>query len=323
MELNSAPFTAALVFFAVFAVSLPVARAHEFNECAKIDNTAERLKCYDELQQQPAAPPESIVEERFSRELESSFEQFVITPHKPNYILPITYNEKLDSSNYGAPLLSGDDEYQKVEFKFQLSLKVPLAKQFISSNGNLWFAYSQLSFWQLYNTDLSSPFRETVYEPELLWVLHTDNKLFGLRNSLITVSLNHQSNGQPEPMSHSWNRIIAGFIFEKDRYIFSLRPWYRIPDRSDDDDNPDIEKYMGYGEVAVLFKYENHQTTVMLRNNLDFDDNYNTIELTYTFPINDRLKGIAQYFNGYGESLIDYNHKVHRIGVGILLTDWL
>ena len=133
----------------------------------------------------------------------------------------------------------------------------------------------------------------------------------------------HQSNGQSDPLSRSWNRIVANFIFDRGNYVFSFRPWYKIPRSEEDDDNPVINDYMGYGELGALYRYKNHQVTAMLRNNLDFDNNRNTIELNYTFPINERLKGIAQYFNGYGESLIDYNHRSHRIGIGILLTDWL
>jgi phospholipase A1 len=305
----------------IFCLCSATLFAHDINECVAIEDDTKRLQCFDEQQQQPIIHPESIVEERFAKELESSFEEFVITPHKPNYILPVTYNDKLDTANY--PAGTYDDNLQKVEVKFQLSLKVPLAKQFIVSNSNLWFGYSQLSFWQLYNRDLSSPFRETNYEPELMWVFHTDNRIFGLRNSLIAVALNHQSNGQSDPLSRSWNRIVANFIFDRGNYVFSFRPWYKIPRSEEDDDNPDINDYMGYGELGALYRYKNHQITGMLRNNLDFDNNRNTIELNYTFPINERLKGIAQYFNGYGESLIDYNHRSHRIGIGILLTDWL
>ncbi len=304
--------------YCIFTANVP---AHEINDCFAIEDNNVRLECYDEQQQQPIEHSESIVEERLSKEMQSTFEEFVITPHKPNYILPVTYNSKLDTANY----VSGtyDDDLQKVEVKFQLSLKVPLAKRFVFDNSNLWFAYSQLAFWQLYNSALSSPFRETNYEPELMWVFHTDYKLFGFRNSLISLSLNHQSNGQSDPISRGWNRIIANFVFDKGNYVFSLRPWYKIPRSAEDDDNPDINDYMGYGEFGALYRYNNHQVTLMLRNNLDFDNNRNTFELNYTFPINERLKGIAQYFNGYGESMIDYNHRSNRIGIGILLTDWL
>jgi len=298
--------------------------AQDFSECFEIENDTERLECYDETQQETEIQP-SAIEERLSKELALSYDELLITPHKPNYFLPVTYNDKLDASNYNLPpQASGDEiEFQKVEVKFQLSFKVPLAKGLFSDNGNLWFAYTQLAFWQLYNTDLSSPFRETNHEPELIWSLHTDNEIFGLRNSLITVSLNHQSNGRSEPLSRSWNRIIANFLFEKDNYILSIKPWYRIPEHNEDNDNPDINDYMGYGELGALVRYQNHQGTVMLRNIVGIDDGRTTIEINYTFSFNKRIKGIVQYFYGYGESLIDYNVLSNRIGIGILLTDWL
>ena len=204
-----------------------------------------------------------------------------------------------------------------------MSFKIPLADNFLSDKSKLWFAYTQVAFWQLYNFEFSAPFRETNYEPELILSTETDFKIFSFTNSYINLALNHQSNGRAEPLSRSWNRITANFILEKDNLLLSFKPWYRIPEDDDDDNNPDIEKYLGYADYAAIYKYKNHLTTVLLRNNLRSDDNRTSIELTYTFDINKRLRGIAQYFNGYGESLIDYNIRANRFGFGILLTDWL
>ena len=111
------------------------------------------------------------------------------------------------------------------------------------------------------------------------------------------------------------------FIAERGNLYASLKPWWRIPETSKDD-NPDIEKYLGNFELRLLQKYENHTFGLMLRNNLQ-SENYGAVQLDYTFPIGKRLRGYLQIFNGYGESLIDYNHYNKRIGIGIMLTNWL
>ena len=69
--------------------------------------------------------------------------------------------------------------------------------------------------------------------------------------------------------------------------------------------------------------YGKKSLAVMLRNNLDVDNNRGAIEIGLTFPLTHTLKGFVQYFNGYGDSLIDYNRWQERFGIGIKLTDWL
>ena len=46
------------------------------------------------------------------------------------------------------------------------------------------------------------------------------------------------------------------------------------------------------------------------------------MEAAYTFPLKGRLKGVVRGFHGYGESLIDYNHKQNGIGIGLMFNDW-
>jgi phospholipase A1 len=194
---------------------------------------------------------------------------------------------------------------------------------------DLWVAYTQLSFWQLYNSAFSSPFRETNYEPELLLNIRTDYDLLGLgllKGRIVNLGINHQSNGRSEPLSRSWNRVVANFGFEKGGFNLLLKSWYRIPENARDDDNPDISKYMGYGEAWGIYYWNKHRFAAMLRNNLRPGDNRGAVQLDWSFPLsflrNDRISGYIQYFNGYGESLLDYNKSVNRIGIGIMLTDW-
>ena len=139
----------------------------------------------------------------------------------------------------------------------------------------------------------------------------------------MTVGFNHQSNGRSEPLSRSWNRITASLPFSRGDTYIVLSPWFRIPENSQDDDNPHMERYYGYGELQLLQKIGNHTLTVMVRNNLRRSDNKGAVQLDWSFPLHKKLKGYIQYFNGYGESLVDYNHLNNRIGIGVMLTDWL
>jgi len=309
----------------------------EIAECAKIEDAGERLKCYDNLagrKPEEAAPalesgekPPSENGKRFSYfshlwelEPETRRGKYSLTPHNSNYILPYSYNS---SPNYEAVRAADpgkDLKYEEVTF--QLSLKVKVWEDIFSQKADLWVAYTQRSFWQFYNFEDSSPFRETNYEPELLLNLRTDYRLLGLRGRFINVGFNHQSNGQSEPLSRSWNRIVANAGFERGNFSLLLKGWYRIPESVEDDDNPNIEDYLGYGEVWGYYFWKGNRFGIMLRNNLHFHENHGAVQVEWSFPIVKQVGGYLQYFNGYGESLLDYNHRVNRIGIGFILMDW-
>jgi phospholipase A1 len=311
--------------------------SRELAECAKIEDAGERLKCYDNLagrKPKEVAPAEESVkktqpEERkefsyfswlWELEPETRRGKFSISPHRSNYILPYTYNS---SPNYDAVRETDPGaDLKHEEVVFQLSLKVKLWEDIFGQKADLWAGYTQRSFWQFYDFEDSSPFRETNYEPELLINLRTDYRLLGLRGRFLNVGLNHQSNGQSEPLSRSWNRIVANAGFERDDFSLLLKGWYRIPESAANDDNPNIEDYMGYGEVWGYYFWKGNRFGIMLRNNLDFHANRGAVQLEWSFPLIERVAGYLQYFNGYGESLMDYNHSVNRIGIGFILRDW-
>jgi phospholipase A1 len=243
-----------------------------------------------------------------------------ITFHRSSYALAFTYN----SSPNPAPLQEVDPNKTlvKPEVTFQLSFKAKLWQDVFGQNMDLWVAYTQRSFWQLYNFDDSSPFRETNYEPEVLLNYRTRFSVLGLKVRFLQFGVNHQSNGQSEPLSRSWNRLVANVGIERGRLSILLKGWFKLPEDAAVDDNPGINHYMGYGEFWAYYFLKRHRFAVMFRDNLDFNENRGAVQLEWSFPLVAQIAGHVQYFLGYGESLLDYNHRINRIGVGIILLDW-
>lgn len=312
----------------------------ELTGCAAIEDDAERLRCYDAIAREPLednartadSPAPAANETELERQLcmlipaerwefEARRETFKITPYRPNYILPVTYNwspnqEVVQQADPGLNL-------DKTEVKFQLSAKSKVLDDIWAGSFDLWLAYTQQSYWQMYNTGNSSPFRETNYEPEVILSYWTEFDLFGLTGRYVNIGFSHQSNGRSRPLSRSWNRLYAAFGLEKGNFALELKPWYRIPENDSDDDNPDIHSYLGYGEINCYYRWDDNLFGLMLRNNLNLDDNRGAVQFDWAFPIVLGLSGYVQYFNGYGESLLDYNASTNRLGIGIMLTNWL
>jgi len=246
-------------------------------------------------------------------------ETFTLTARKPNYFLVTS----MSTPNQAPYEFTGSaDRLDSEEIKFQLSFQTKMADDLFGRNGDLWFGYTQLSLWQLFNSQISAPFRETNYEPEAHMAFLTSYELLGLKLRSDNAGLVHQSNGRAEPLSRSWNRVFADFQLVRGDFALSFKPWVRIKESPEEDNNPDIENYLGRYELRLFYEWRGHTLSGMLRNVLDSEHRVNS-ELSWSFPIVRRLRGLVQWYNGYGESLIDYNYNMHRIGVGVMLTDWL
>jgi len=323
---------ACVVFLSAMAAALPAAAA-DLAACAAIADPGERLGCFDRLaarsapqitsttvvpDAQAAASPRPLAR-RAEREAGLLDNPFGLTAHRPNYILPITYNSKKNVEPFEQAF--GDTDMDDLEAKFQISFKAKLWD--MNERWDLWAAYTQENWWQVYNDDESAPFRETNYQPEVYLGYQADADLLGLHVPLLTLGLTHQSNGRGELLSRSWNRVIAGAMLETGNLVIRPRVWWRIPEDAEDDDNPQTDDYYGYGDLHLNYHWNDMNFGVVLRNNLRSEDNRGAMQFDWSFPLNRRFKGYVQWFYGYGESMIDYDVKTNRIGVGVMMTDLL
>ena len=251
-----------------------------------------------------------------------------VREHNPMYLMPVWYNS---SPNYapssptrGAALQERFSDQKRIETKMQVSFKSKIAEDLFKSRADLWFGYTQKSDWQIYNQGRrSAPFRNTDYEPEIFITQPVKSQLpWGGRLRMLGVGFAHQSNGQSRPESRSWNKVYAMAGMEWGKLTVIPRVWMRLFDSSgEDNDNPDLTKYLGYGDVKLQYRLnDKHNFSTTLRYNPK--SGYGAVEAAYTFPIKGKLQGVVRGFHGYGESLIDYNHKQSGIGFGLMFNGW-
>jgi len=237
---------------------------------------------------------------------------------QPLLAVPLRYstspNELPDS-----PTTEAIDRFplDSLEAYFRLSFRTKLWDNPLAGNGDLWFAYTQTAYWQAYNGSESSPFRETNYMPELFSVWRIGVPLTERwRWRMLSIGLKHQSNGRGSALgiSRSWNRLYANFGFEGPNTEVYLRPWLRVL-TEDPDDNPDIDDFLGNGDLRVI--HHLNQRRIELNARLNPSTGKGMVRLGYHFPLVGDLHAFFSVFSGYGESLLDYNHKQTTVSAGV------
>ena len=266
----------------------------------------------------------SLLDSRWELARDSKLGIFNFRAYKPVYLLPAFWssapNDQPTSSNPAVP--TQPQALDSLEAKFQLSFKTKAVENLFGDNGDIWMGYTQSSRWQVYNGDQSRPFRESNYEPEVMLAFRTGYSIGGWRGRMLAVSANHQSNGRADPLSRSWNRVIVNVGLDRENWALTLRPWWRIPDGAEDE-NPGIENYIGRGDATLVYTRGGHEFALMARHSLrSGDESRGAVSLDWGFPLTKTLRGHLQVFDGYGESLIDYNHRATHVGLGVSLLEW-
>lgn len=249
-----------------------------------------------------------------------------------------TVNTQPTSTGVGTSALTAE-AYQRGETKLQLSVRTKVATGLLKSGNSddddhdsLWVAYSQKSYWQLFNSELSRPFRTTDHEPELLYVYPHQIALPGGWNYRLSgLGLVHQSNGQTLPLSRSWNRVYLTGAAEKtlgpdSNLTLQGRVWRRLREAGDDE-NPGIENFIGRAELHGRWKMNNANTVgVMLRHSLKSEAKGSVMaEWLMTPSASPNYTSVRyhlQVFSGYGDSLVDYNRRRTAVSFGLSLVDW-
>ncbi len=212
------------------------------------------------------------------------------------------------------------------EIKFDFSLKAPVVPSRVLGHDNsLWVAYSQQSHWQAFAASRSRPFRESDYAPELIFshrLAEAGSTAPGMRPLFVNMGMLHQSNGQSDPLSRSWNRAYVQWGLEQrwsadESVALLLRPWWRLPEAAAADNNPDIAHYLGYGDIECDYWNGDRLTSLLARvRSLQLDFSTPLLFLSGTRSRKRALQLHLQLFTGYGESLIDYNQRHTTLGVG-------
>ena len=318
-------------------------------DCAAIEERGTRLKCYDGLAKPPPPPaangeapkepvpapavqvipppPEPYLTETWNLgATDRNLDITNIRPYRQTYILFTRWTDNVNQTpsspapghTFTTPLDLDDHE-----LKYQLSFKSELVsretfEKFGLNNLRFWFAYTQQSHLQVYNSRNSRPLRENSYEPELILTYGT-GYASGLK--LINLGVSHQSNGLSLPGSRSWSRLYLQGGWEWGRYSILARGW----GSGGTEDNPDINDYVGRAEVIARWDSEDksQMLSLLFRHNLKLDPSRGYMQFDWR-PIRlSKTTGIhLQVTSGYGESLIDYNHNQTTFGIGVSFVDW-
>ena len=225
-------------------------------------------------------------------------------------------------------------DYRTTETRLQLSVRTKIAQGLFVSRpdavDSLWFAYTQQSYWQLFTPTLSRPFRSTDHEPEFIYVLPlqgSDPNHWRLRHGGLGIV--HQSNGQSLPLSRSWNRVYLMAGVERDRLRLMGRLWKRLPEDATKDDNPDIEDFIGRGELAAIWHQSGANLFAATARHSLRSPGRGSLRLEWFRTLADGGDGLpgglqlhTQLFTGYGDSLLDYNRKRTVFSLGLSLVEW-
>ena len=206
------------------------------------------------------------------------------------------------------------------DVKFQVSISQRLTKSTLPFNTYLFLFYNQKVFWHVFEN--SMPVHDFNFNPGIgvSKLLIAKDRVIGKASLLIE----HESNGRDNDNSRSWNKIsLCGSIYISPQFMIHAKYWIPIVDGQH---NRDILRYCGIFQngLQVMSNDKKYGMAITLVKRQGWNLNFNTIvELNYRLFKKDNQYMFLQYYNGYGDNLLDYNKFHSRLRFGIVIKpDW-
>ena len=250
----------------------------------------------------------------------------IVTAEKSNKQIADSIRAELDSRPYfslykdtyfvGGTVLGGTPTEFNSDVKFQISFQQRLTKSVLPWNTYLYLFYTQKAMWNVFERSL--PFHDLNFNPGI-----GISRYIIMKNRLVgkaTMMIEHESNGRDGTASRSWNKISwAGEAYISPFLMAHAKFWIPIIDGQY---NRDILKYMGIYQTGFQAKSLDDKWVLdmTLVKRQGWNLNFNTIiQLGYRINHNSNQFLMLQYYNGYGECMLDYNQYHSRIRIGLLI----
>ncbi len=202
------------------------------------------------------------------------------------------------------------------DVRFQVSIAQRLTKSHLPGGTFLFLAYTQGVAWDVFKN--SMPMHDFTFNPGigLGKPLFAKGRFIGKA----TLMLEHMSNGRDSIQSRSWNRVAIGASIMIDETLtVDGKVWVPIVDG---ENNRDIIKYVGLFQGGVTYMTPNRRlgcaVHIVKRGTWKLDFN-TTIDLFWRPWDRANQYFFLQWYNGYGETLIDYNRFSNRLRAGIVI----
>ena len=204
---------------------------------------------------------------------------------------------------------------QTADILFQISIRQRLTRSRLPFHSFLYLTYTQKSFWNIYAE--SAPFKDNNYNPGLglgRYIIH-DNKLYGIT----CLQIEHESNGKDGLESRSWNMLsISAKYFINYRLSVSGKIWLPYVDGGE---NKNLLDYRGLGYFSIEYLSRNQRwwITADLNPRKKFGNINSTLTAAYQISKNNNLYLYARFFDGKGESLLDFDKHTMNLRFGFCM----